>query len=218
MGEYLQALHKSGEMTAAERGRLAAKLEAMTGIGADYYLAHDLVIPKTAFSRELLRKEGLILGTYDARYVGPAPKPGERAVDPAAKLQSAIQPMMLEHYRQNLGVPSTEGYRGVAPGVEAWDWSGTLGPGGPFLDYDYQARLSEAFKANPRFRLMIGTGYYDLTTTIGPARYLVSRSDYPKDRVWQRQYVGGHMAYTHAPSHKAFTDDIRAWIAGVRPA
>ena len=26
---------------------------------------------------------------------------------------------------------------------------GTLGPGGPFLDYDYQARIGPAFAANP---------------------------------------------------------------------
>ena len=59
---------------------------------------------------------------------------------------------------------------------------------------------------------MIGTGIYDLTTTVGPARYMVTKSDWPRDRVFQRQYVGGHMAYTHVPSHKAFTDDIRAWV------
>ena len=67
-------------------------------------------------------------------------------------------------------------------------------------------------------RLMIGTGIYDLTTTVGPARYLVSRSDWPRDRVFQRQYEGGHMAYTHEPSLRAFTGDIRAWVGGGRPA
>ncbi|MBL8555930.1 MAG: hypothetical protein JNL41_16760 [Phenylobacterium sp.] len=219
MRDYLQALLKGNDLPAAERRAMAERLEALTGVSRAYYLEHDLTITKVAYLRELMKAEDLMLGMYDARYVGPAPKAGERPVDPAGKLQAPIQPMMLEHYARTLGVPwPAADYRGIAPGANAWEWNGTLGPGGPFFDYDYQAQISKAFKANPKFRLMIGTGYYDLTTTIGPARYLVTQSDYPRERVFQRQYVGGHMAYTHEPSLKAFTDDIRAWVKGGKPA
>ena len=219
MGEYLQALLRGHDLPAAERRRIAGKLQAMTGVGADYYLAHDLVITKVAFARELLRDKGLILAAYDARYTGAAAGPGGRPVDPMHGVTAAVPVMMKAHYTQDLGVPwPMDDYREVAPHSNEWTWSGTLGPGGPFLDYDYEARIAEAFRANPRFRLMVGTGYYDLTTTIGPARYLVTQGDYPRDRVAQRQYVGGHMAYTHAPSHKAFTDDIRVWVKGGLPA
>ncbi|WP_293368413.1 hypothetical protein [Phenylobacterium sp.] len=48
--------------------------------------------------------------------------------------------------------------------------------------------------------------------------YLVTQCDYPRDRVLQRQYVGGHMAYAHAPLHRAFTNDTRAWVGGGRQA
>ncbi|WP_293351100.1 hypothetical protein [Phenylobacterium sp.] len=217
MGEYLQALLQGNDLPAARRKAIAAKLRAMTGIGADYYLAHDLAITKIAFARELLKDRGLILGTYDARYVGPAAKPGARAEDPMSPVMRLVGPAIADHLSGQLGVtwPVSE-YRGAAPGAGSWEWNGTLGPGGPFLDYDYQSRLSEAFRANPRFRLMIGTGIYDLTTTVGPARYLVTRSDWPRDRVFQRQYVGGHVAYIHEPSLRAFTDDIRAWVTGGR--
>lgn len=219
MGEYLQALVRGHDLPQAERRRIAGRLQALTGIGADYYLANDLQITKVAFAREFFRAEGRLLGTYDARYVGPAAKPGERAMDPVAKVLAPIRPAMLEHYASRLGVTWPEGeYRSQAPETGRWEWNGTLGPGGPFLDFDYQARIGPAFKANPNFRLMIGTGIYDLTTTVGPARYLVSKSDWPRERVIQRQYEGGHMAYTHEPSLKAFTDDIRAWVSGRTPA
>jgi hypothetical protein len=108
-------------------------------------------------------------------------------------------------------------YRTINPDSGKWTWAPTLGPGGPFLDYDYPERIVPAFKANPKFRLMIGSGYFDLTTTIGPARYLVTKSDYPRDRVSQRQYIGGHMAYSDDASHKAFCDDIRVWVTGGLP-
>jgi carboxypeptidase C (cathepsin A) len=215
MGEYLQALLKGHDLPAAQYRAVAQRLEDMTGVAAAYYLDHELTITKMAYGRELLKDQGLILGTYDARYVGPAPQPGQRPSDPMDKVRAPIEPMVQKYLASELGVTwPVADYRAIAPHSEAWTWSGTLGPGGPFLDYDYQARISEAFRANPRFRLMIGTGYYDLTTTIGPARYLVTQSDWPRERVIQRQYVGGHMAYTVAASHKAFTDDIRAFVSG----
>lgn len=213
MSEYLQALLQGHDLPAARRREVAAKLQAMTGVSADYYLRNDLQITKIAFLRELL--PGQVLGMYDARYVGPAPA-GQRAADPFGPVTAAVEPAMLAHYR-DLGVarPASD-YRAQAPETSGWAWNGTLGPGGPFLDYDYQARIGPAFAADPKFRLMIGTGIYDLTTTVGPARYLVTKSDWPRERVIQRQYVGGHMAYTHEPSLKAFTGDIRSWITGGR--
>jgi carboxypeptidase C (cathepsin A) len=219
MGDYLQALVKGRDLPLADQQRIAKRLQALTGISADYYLAHELVITKVAFARELLKDKGLILGTYDARYTGPASTPGKRAVDPFNKVRGAIMPMLNQYMTQDLGVawPMSD-YREDAPGADAWTWSPTSGAGGPFDDFDYEAQISKAFKANPRFRLMIGTGIYDLTTTVGPARYLVAKSDYPADRVIQRQYEGGHMAYTNEPALKAFTADIRAFVTGGRPA
>lgn len=217
MGEYLQALLQGHDLPAARRKAVAAKLHAMTGVSADYYVANDLQITKIAFLRELMKDTNQLIGMYDARYVGPAPAAGQRPADPFSGVIGAIQPAMLAHYAETLGVtwPAAD-YRGQAPNTGGWAWNGTLGPGGPFLDFDYQARLNPAFAANPKFRLMIGTGIYDLTTTVGPARYMVTKSDWPRDRVIQREYVGGHMAYTHEPSLKAFTGDIRAWITGGR--
>lgn len=219
MGPYLMALVRGYDLPQAERTQIVARLQALTGIGADYYLANDLAITKIAFARELLKDKGLRLGTYDARYVGPVPADGERTPDPSAKPMRAIEPMMLEHYARFLNVPwSAAEYRPSAPETGDWEWNGTLGPGGPFLDFDYPAEISKAFAANPDFRLMIGTGVYDLTTTVGPARYMVARSDYPRDRVIQREYVGGHMAYTDERTLKAFNGDIRVFVTGGKPA
>lgn len=218
MGEYLQALLQGYDLPPAKRKAIADKLQAMTGVSAAYYLANDLIITKIAFATELLKAEGQMMGIYDARYVGPLPTPGGRAADPFGKARAGIEPMMQEHLAKNLGVTwPVADYRAIAPGSNAWTWGGTLGPGGPFLDFDYPARIDAAFKVNPKFRLMIGTGIYDLTTTAGPARYMVAKSDWPRERVFQRQYVGGHMAYTDTGSHKAFTDDIRAWVTGGKP-
>jgi hypothetical protein len=125
-----------------------------------------------------------------------------------------VAPLMREHLK-SLGVTlPLEEYRPSAPGTQAWLYNPTGGAGGPFNDYDYPRVLGTAFKANPNFRLMIGTGIYDLTTTVGPARYMAAQAGFPANRVILTQYEGGHMAYTNEPALKAFTDDVRAFVAG----
>ncbi|MDE1150640.1 MAG: peptidase S10 [Azospirillaceae bacterium] len=218
--EYLQALFKGQALSPAERQHIALRLQAFTGISADYYLANRLIISKMAFSRELLRDQGKIMGIYDARYVGPAPAPGQRAHDPFAPAIAAVGSAMRDHLAQDLGVtwPGAD-YREAAPDVDGWLYNVTASMGGgPFEDYDYPADLSKAFQANPKFRLLVGTGIYDLTTTVGPARYLVSRSDYPADRVFLRQFEGGHVSYTNDPARKALAADVRAFVTGGKPA
>lgn len=213
MGDYLSALAKGADLAQADREKVAGRLQAMTGISADYYLAHRLMITKVDFVTELLKDKALMLGTYDARYVGPAPKAGERPVDPFAKVGDMVAPLLAEHLTKNLKVtlPMSE-YRAFAPDTRGWFYNPTSGAGGPFNDYDYPAMIGEAFAANPKFRLMVGTGIYDLTTTVGPARYLAAQGYFPKERVSQKTYEGGHMAYTNEPALKAFTSDVRAFV------
>ncbi len=71
-----------------------------------------------------------------------------------------------------------------------------------------------ALQAKPTSRLIIGTGYYDTTTTIGPARYLKAHGALPADRVVLHDYEGGHMAYTNEDALKAFSNDVRAFVTG----
>lgn len=216
MSDYLAALVQGQALPPPQRRQIAAELERLTGIDADFYFDGDLTISKIAFAGRLLADQGQRLGVYDARYVGPAPAPGQRPQDPfAAKVSDAILPM-VQHYLRTQLAPERDAadYRPLAPGVGAWTYNPTGGAGGPFNEYDYPAKLVAAFKANPRFRLMIGTGIYDLTTTVGPAQYLVAQSDYPAERVIQRRYEGGHMAYTNRPALTAFTRDIRSFVTG----
>ncbi len=214
MSEYLNALLKGGDIPKAEQQRIAVTLQRLTGISADYYLEQGLTITKVAFARELLRERGKIVAQYDARYVGAAPKPGQRAADPFFAAIGSQMPLFTNYLQDELGVKNAKDYRANAPDTSDWKYDATGGAGGPFLDYDYQASLDKAFEANPNFRLMIGTGIYDLTTTIGPARYLLTQSRYPRDRVSLHQYEGGHMAYTNESALKAFANDVRALISG----
>ena len=215
MGDYLDALRQGNRLPEAARVATARKLEALTGISTAYYLEHRLKISKEDFVVELLRDRGEILGMYDARYRGPAPAAGERARDPYGKVNAMVAPLLRRHMTETLKVTlPMDDYRGSAPRIGPWGYGPSAGAGGPFDDYNYDAGIARAMAANSRFRLLIGTGIYDTTTTLGPARYLVDQASYPAERVTLKQYDGGHMAYSNPEARVAMAADIRAFVAG----
>jgi carboxypeptidase C (cathepsin A) len=212
MTDYLTALAQGGHLSQSRREQIAARLASLTGISADYYLANGLVISKEKFRTELLKDKGLIVGMYDARYTGPAPAAGKSADDPSMKVQPAFVAAVTDHLKNNLHVTLSDEYRPADPGIRgaaAWDYGA---PPSPFSDYDFPAAFSRVMAAQADFRLMIGTGIYDTTTTVGPARYMVARSNFPADRVVLTTYEGGHMAYTSEAALKALTTDVRGFI------
>jgi len=236
-GEYLLALAKGRDLPAAERQRMAARLERLTGVSANYYLSHNLVISKQDYRREILKDKGLIVGMYDARYTGtagpaaaaPGPppaaqtpgKPPQAAAprapqgppDPSMRHSEAFATLVRQHITKNLGVTLTDEYRTQDRGASGWDY-GNGAPASPFTDFDFPEAITRAMAARPTFRMMVGSGIYDTSTTTGAARYLVARGTFPADRVIQRTYEGGHMAYTNIAALKALTDDVRAFVAG----
>lgn len=215
MGDYLEALKLGNNLADHERHRVAARLETLTGISMDYYLANRLVISKMAFTRQLMKDKGLIVGVYDGRYKGPALVDGRPAPDPYDKVNAMLPPLLGQQLTSNIGVTrSMEDYRAMAPRVAPWRYQPTGGAGGPFDDYDYDRGIARAVVANDKFRLFLGTGIYDTTTTLGAARYLAQQATYPRERIVLREYEGGHMAYSNPQARKAMANDLRAFVTG----
>jgi carboxypeptidase C (cathepsin A) len=210
--DYLTALFQGSKVSAADAKTVAQRLQNYTGIPASYYLAHNLEITKEQYRRELFKDKGEILGVIDARYVGPKPAAG-RAGDPASVITDAYVAAFKTYLRDDLGVADAADYSDEDPvkGLGDWKWDGT--GTSPFADWPYPKLLSEVFAANPTFRLMVGNGWEDTETTVGAARYLVDRSDWPADKVSLDFYQGGHTAYSVDGSLRQITDDIRALIA-----
>lgn len=203
LNEYLPALARGRDLPEAERQRVAQRLYELSGVSAAWYLAHDLQITKERFREELLKDKGLIVGRYDARYVG-------AEADPSAKLSPPYESAVKEHLTKMLGVTLADEYRAVNRAVGlAWDYGG---PRSPFADYDFAGAFSRVMKTQPNLRLFVGTGLYDTTTTTGAARYFLSRYAFPSERVISRYYEGGHMFYSNEAALKAFAADLRAFV------
>ena len=219
MNEYIVALAQGRNLPDTERQAIANRLADLTGISSEYYLANDLVIKKSEFTRELLKDQGLVLASGDARYTVAADDeagPGNPT--------SGVPDAMTEYLQEFLGVTiPLEEYRASAPDTgRNWDYAGwtTLGggkvPAGSkrsiFADYDYPGEIKRAFDASANFRILIATGIYDTLTTVGPARLLAATPGYPDGRVEMHDYLGGHAFYSNAAEFERLTDDIRNFL------
>lgn len=208
-GDYLLALVRGGALPADEAGRIAGRLEALTGVSAERYLERDLRISRVQFRRELLRDEGLVIGSNDGRYTA---RP--TADNPLPDGSAVVYPPLFEHFnrylREQLGADTGFEYRTQSPvgGLQNWDW----GNASPFGDWPYMAALRQAMETAPGLRLMIGVGYHDNLTTVGATEHAVAQSGWPAERTAIRYYHGGHMAYTIEDSLIRMVGDLRGFV------
>lgn len=211
--EYLPALAVGRRLSDTRRREVAAGLERFTGVSAAYLLQNELAIRKTDYRFELLRDEGLILGSNDSRYTAPdaGVLQGDEPVDPSSQgILPAYTAGLNRHLRDNLKVDLAQTYT-VSDGEAGanWDWSR---PGSPFTDFSWAGVLSALMKGNPGMRLFYGVGYYDPKTTVGATEYTVDRADYPLERVEIRRYHAGHMVYSDDESFRELVADVRSFI------
>lgn len=207
---YLDALYRGRALPEAERRQVAMKLEDLTGIPGSLYLANDLRISKERFRVELLRGEGRVLGRYDARYTAPRAAEAGPVVGPDAfSAVSDLYGKAVIGQLRRIGVAAPERYKVIAR--VTGDWSYGAGDS-PFNDWPFMARLEAAMSADPKLRLFVGTGIYDLTTTIGAADYLFAQSTLAPDRFVNHRYPAGHVAYSDDASWRRFVSDIRAFL------
>ncbi len=208
--EFLTALFQGNALAPAERDRLALRLGELVGLPADVYAANNLRITKDRFRIEFLKDKNEVLGQYDGRYKTTAAKDGKTS-EASGVIFPAVNNGSSKYAKEDLLIEETN-YVKDSPvkDLEGWKWGGTT----PFSDWPYMASINDVMARNPNFRVVIGVGYHDFTTTTGATEYAVAQSGWPKDRVRIAHYDGGHMAYSIEKSLKELMEDVRALISG----
>lgn len=212
---YLDALFRGAALETASRARVAARLEQLTGISRAYYLAHDLRISKEQFRTELLRREGKVLGRYDARYTAPRPADAGETVGPDAfSAVSDLYGKAVLGELARIGVSDPARYKVLARVSGEWAY----GAGdSPFNDWPFMATLEKTMAITPGLRLFVGTGLFDLTTTIGAADYLFAQSSLAPGRYRNVRYPAGHVAYSDDASWASLVADLRTFLTDGTP-
>jgi len=211
--DYVQALQKAkaGTLTADERTAMAGRLAGYTGLPPTSF-EKTLAVPDAAFGRQVLADKGLQVGAYDSRYTLPLANSGNDPVgdDPAMGryvpgFVAAFHQMASDDLKVDMDRPyGAIVWKDLLP---SWNWDRKGVPEGQSFATD----LAVAMRRNEKMRVLVASGYYDLTTHTAPAEYSVEQAKMPMDRVMLRRYASGHMLYL-GDTAGAFADDVRTLI------
>ena len=188
-----------------------AKIATLTGLSPQVVRRYRGRIPGHVFARDILRAQNEVVSRYDGTIVRPSPgvRQAETAGDPllgpiAADLGAAFN----AYAAADLGYHTDQPYRVLAGDVNRqWDWQGERRAGGEGLPL---ASLEAALIAQPRTRVLIVNGRYDLVTPYLSSRWLVDQLPIPaatRAQIRLRVYDGGHMVYLHPAARAALVQD-----------
>lgn len=212
--EYLPALHKGSALSARQQKNVAEKLAGYIGVTPDYVLRNNLRVPIMRFAKEILRSDGKSLGRFDSRITGvdidDAAENFER--DPSFDVVQGVYSACLNDYvRRELRFESDLPYEILSFKVfPKWKYD-------EFQNnfVNVAETLRGAMMKNPHLKLFVANGIYDLATPFYATEYTMNhlglRDDVDKN-VTMAYYDAGHMMYTHKPSLKALSGDLKKFI------
>jgi len=220
LGEYTHALAMGNALSDAEKQQVAQKLHEYTGLPVDYVIKANLRPDAGQFRQEFENEEGMSTGRYDTRFLGPTIDPlSERpAYDPqSAAISSAYFSLVNQYLRKSLNYGTGETYLPSAL-FDGAQWNmARSGPGGlrSATGLNVSGDQAEAMKTNPRLKVMVNDGYYDLATPFFAAEYEEEHLPIPSaltKNIEYDWYEAGHMAYVRDECRKLLHDRVVAFI------
>ncbi|MDR3751817.1 MAG: peptidase S10 [Terracidiphilus sp.] len=215
MGTYAHALALGTDLTTAEKQTVAEKLHDYTGLPVAYLLKANLRVSGGEFEKTLQDDQDLTTGRLDTRFSGPNMNPlSENAeYDPqSSAISSAYVALFNDYVRRDLKYGEGQTYLPEALfGTTEWDLKHRGNP----IDLNVAPDLAEALKTNPRLRIMVNGGYYDLATPFFAAQYEEKHLPIPQSlakNIEYDWYESGHMVYVRDESLKQLHDRVAAFI------
>ncbi len=216
--DYADALGKAkaGTLSAGDRASMAARLAGYTGLPAQAF-EKSLRVQDGEFERRLLADKGLQVGAYDGRYTLPLAGSGGDPVgdDPAmARYVPGFVAAFHQMLSDDLKVEMDRPYGAIVwkDLLPAWNWTRSAVPPGQSFATD----LAVAMRRNEKLRVLVASGYYDLTTPSASAEFSVEQAKLPAERLMLRRYESGHMLYL-GDTAQAFANDVRSLIRQAAP-
>jgi carboxypeptidase C (cathepsin A) len=220
MTDYAQALREGSMLSSADRQAIAAKLHEYTGLPVAYILKANLRIDGGQFEHELLSGSDMTTGRLDSRFSGPSLDPlSERAqYDPqSAAISSAYVAAFNAYVRKDLHYGTGLYYRPEIPLFRTWNFAHRQ-PGMRFdlpRALNVMPDLANAMKQDPKLKVMLNGGYFDLATPFYQGMYEMAHLPMPRSlqgNIEYHYYESGHMVYVHVPALKQLHDNVVAFI------
>ncbi len=212
-GEYPLALLQGRAIPAPARRGIAEKLARFTGLTPEQCEEQELRISPSYFREMLLRKEGKILGRFDARVTAEDGDRSEQSPEFDPSFSGVIGPfnaMANAYLRGDLGYETDEPYRVLTP--LPWSFAKF---GGRYVGMENH--LADAMKTNPQFRLLVCSGRRDLAVPPDATRYSLDHLPIPESlrkNIRIETFESGHMMYFLDADAVKLRADILSFIGG----
>lgn len=223
-GEYAAALLKGDELSDGEREKILNRLATYTGLSKDYWDKANLRVNQPQYSQELLRNSGLAVGRLDSRYKGMMQdRLGEYAfTDPqSSDISPAFISSFMNYYTTELKVSKDKNYNVSAYSLQGFDWNWkhqrSNGLFGDASSPSTAPDLANAMTNNPRMKILVLNGLYDLATPFAGTEYTFDHLGIDKklkNNIIMKYYEAGHMMYIHNESAAKFKKDVAEFISG----
>ncbi len=215
--DYLTALGKGDRLSSAERQAVIEKLAGFTGLDRNFIDNRNLRIDAGSFVKELLWKEGQVVGRMDSRFTAPDLAPtGHSPFDPTI---TTIRPPFTATFNAyvsgELGFHSDLEYFTLGGGIGQWDWEAKNSYA------DTSDNLGNTFVKNPYMKLFVASGCFDLATPYFATEYTLAHLGLPpalRKNITTRRYQAGHMMYLESSSLAMLKRDIAEFITGALSA
>lgn len=210
-GDYARALLAGDTLPAADRTAALEKLARFTGLDRELIDRARLRVSPSLFFENLLRKEGKIIGRFDARVTAedydrlrPSPE-----FDPSyTNIYGPFSAAANASIRGDLGYEFDLPYK-ILGGVN-WSWNDFAG------EYvNLEDDLASALKNNPRLRVLFCCGWRDLAVPPDSALYSIAHLPIPgslRKNIAVEYYESGHMMYMHQPDAEKLRRDLVKFI------
>jgi carboxypeptidase C (cathepsin A) len=212
--ELLLALASAASPRSEEVARVFEHFAAITGLETAEVQRHRGRIRAEAFAKLLLEDRNRVLGIYDGSISMPDPTPSSGSYpshDPSFDpLVAPVVSTLNAYLRDELGYRTDERYDVTSADVLAsWDWAeaglGDL-PG-------VGQRLRSGLSVNPKLKVLVAHGYFDLATPYFASKYIVQRLELDENVYPNLQlavYPGGLMFYTRTDARQRFFEHAKA--------
>jgi carboxypeptidase C (cathepsin A) len=230
MNEYLPALMEGSEISDARKQAVAEKLHEYTGLPVAYLLKADLRVTGGQFAKTLQEDEGLTTGRLDSRYNGPdIDRLSEFAdYDPQDVAISSAYTTAINHYlRSELKYGQNQTYQPGAYSEPGFTWDlRHQAPGGPPAQFSWSGTnvmpdLAITMKSNPKMKVMLAGGYFDLATPFYEGMYEMHHLQIPQSlqsNISYHYYESGHMVYVNEDVLKKLHGDVAAFVRSASEA
>lgn len=212
-GPYADALMQGDRLPHEQFVKIAGELANMTGLPEKYVEQSNLRVQPQRFEKELMRGEGEQVGRLDARYKAYDEDmvADSAEFDPAdSYVSSTLQSGFLNYVRDELNYKTDADYQQCSGEVnQAWDF--TRKSIFAWIAPTTSPDLQDAMTQDPKLRVFVGAGYYDMATPFGAAEWTFSHLGLQpalRSHITFGYYQSGHMVYLNPESRAKFHDDL----------